>query len=131
MRRLLQVFALMLVILSGSLPGLRLLGSAKAAPCTCGMPMDSCPMKAPERSSGPTAPCTLGAPATGFLYAAPRQAPSATRAERSEPLPWIQAPLPRAATRFLAAAGPAMLARPGPPFQPCSSRLAKLSVFRI
>ena len=123
MRRLIQVFALLLVILSG-LPGLGLPGSARPEPCSCGMPAGSCPMKMPERTSG-SAPCTTGIIPVSLLAAPCRvaQAPDARR----EASPFPPAAFPRAAR--LLASGPSVLARPGP--TPPLLTLAKLSVFRI
>jgi hypothetical protein len=119
---LLQVFALLLVVLAGSLPGLGLAGTARTEPCHCGMPAGTCPMRMPVRSPGP-APCGPAAPVS--LVSAPcrlAQAPDA----RKEPSPFPQAVCVRAVR--LLASGPSRLARPGParPLTP-----AELSVFRI
>jgi hypothetical protein len=128
-RRLVQVFALLLVILTGSLPGLRLLGPAQAEPCGCGMPADTCPMKMPVRSPG-SVPCTPGPVAPASLPAAPQVAQAPAADARREPSPFPQAS--RVSAARLLASGPSVLARPGPepPFQACPT-LAQLSVLRI
>jgi len=131
MRRMLQVFALLLAVLAGSLPGLSLPGPARPEPCRCGMPMDTCPMKMPVRAPSPGNPCNAGATAPGFILAAPVRLAQAPRAELSrEPSPFPRATFVSAVQ--LLAAGPSVLPRPGPvpPVQPCPS-LAMLSVFRI
>jgi hypothetical protein len=117
-RRLIQVFALLLVILSGSLAGLRL--PSPAEPCHCGMPMDTCPMKMPARS----APCGPGLALASLPAALCRlaQAPDV----RKEPSPFP--PAVWSAPRLLAS-GPSVLARPGP--VPPLLTQARLSVFRI
>jgi len=129
-RRLLQIVALLVVILTGSLPGLRLLAAEQPDACACGMPMGSCPMKQPVRSTGST-PCAPGAPAPLALVAAPGQlaalAPASERRQEPSPFPRISVRM----ARFLAA-GPAVLARPGPvPLGSRAPSLAMLSVFRI
>jgi len=123
-----QVFALLLMVLAGSLPGLSLLAPARSETCGCGMPADTCPMKMPSRSPGP-APCNPATPAPVAALAAPCAVAQAADARR-EPSPFPQSSYVPA-TRFLAA-GPSALARPGPvpPFEPCPT-LAQLSVFRI
>ena len=123
MRRLLQVFALLLVILAGSLPGLSL--PAPAEPCRCGMPVDACPMKMPVRSSG-SAPGGLVAPVS-LVTAACRLAQAPARDARREASPFPLAAGTGAAR--LLASGPALLARPGP--HPPLLTPARLSVFRI
>ena len=130
MRRLMQVVALVLAILSGSLPGLYLLGAGQAEPCCAMVPVGPCPCP-PTRSSGPTAPCGLATAAPIALLAAPcRQAQ--TRPARTEPSPLPPTWLARGAARP-ALADPSVLARPGPtpPPGPCPDRHALLSVFRI
>jgi len=126
-RRMIQVLALLLVILTGSLPGLRLPGTAQAGRC-CGA--DGCPCRMPSRTPGPNAPC--GAPATtpAALPAAPCQVAQA-RPAQSEPSPVPPAVLALACRLTLA--GPAVLARPGPaaPPGPRPDLQPLLSVFRI
>ena len=131
MRRMLQVVVLLLAILAGSLPGLRLLAAPRPETCDCGMPADNCPMKMPVRTPGsaPSSPCAPGAPAPVSLLSAPcRFAQAGER--RLEPSPLPQGFL-RPVTARLAAV-PAVLPRPGPADPvPSSQRLALLSVFRI
>jgi hypothetical protein len=125
---LIQVFALMLAILSGSLPGLHLLGPAPSPSCCGKMPMPDCPCR-PSRSSGPNAPCGLATTAPAAILAAPcRQAQ--TRPVRPEPSPVPPASLERTAAR-LPLDDPSRLARPGPSPGPGPDRHALLSVFRI
>ncbi|MDR3670630.1 MAG: hypothetical protein P4L36_07295 [Holophaga sp.] len=125
MRRLFQVFALLLVILSGSMPGLTLPVAAQPEPCRCGMPMDSCPMKMPVRTG--SAPGGLAAPVS-LVTAASRLAQAPAQDARREASPFPQAACPSSAARLLAS-GPALLARPGPTLTPPTP--ARLSVFRI
>lgn len=129
MRRSIQVLALLLMILAGSLPGLRLLGPAHVEPCCADGPQ--CPCRMPDRSPAPDAPCGLAATAPPALLAAPcRQAQ--VRPARTEPSPFPPACLARVAAR-LPLADPSCLARPGPtpPPVPSADRPALLSVFRI
>ena len=133
MRRTLQVIALLIAILCGSVPGLRLLGAATAG-CRCGaVPMDSCPCRTPSRPSGTTAPCAPGGIAPVAALTSPcSAAQSAVRPARSEPSPVPPALLAAGRGRFLDA-GPSLLARPGPVplFDSGPDRLAKLSLLRI
>jgi hypothetical protein len=127
-RRLIQVFALLLVILAGSLPGLRLLGTATGG-CCASVPGQPCPCRMPARSPGPDVPCGLAATAPAAILAAPcRQAQ--TRPARREPSP---CPPSLLAVSRPALACPAPLARPGPalPPGPAPDRQTLLSVFRI
>jgi len=126
-RRLIQVLALALVVLSGSMPGLYLLSASRTDPCCADMPGMPC---CPARSAGPTAPCGLATAAPVAALAAPcRQAQ--TRPPRTEPSPLPPAFLAPSAAR-LALADPSLLARPGPPPPgSCPDRHALLSVFRI
>lgn len=128
MRRMIQAIALLLAVLSGSLPGLYLLGQARSESCCVTMP--ECPCR-PERSPGPRVPCAPAANAPAAILAAPCRAAQA-RAPRREPSPLPQAFLAQAAARF-PLADPSVLARPGPcaPPGPCLDRPALLSVFRI
>ena len=128
MRKLIQVLALLVVILSGSLPGLRLLESAPAERC-CGA--DACPCRMPARSPGPTAPCGVATTAPAALPAAPREV-AQTSPARTEPSPIPAAVLAQLATR-MRLADPSVLARPGPaaPPGPRPDRQPLLSVFRI
>jgi hypothetical protein len=131
-RRCIQVFALLLVILSGSLAGLSLAGPAQSPCCGCApVPAEPCPCRTPARAPGPTAPCGLAATAPAALLAAPcRQAQ--TRPLRAEPSPCPRILLARAGARLLRE-DPSVLARPGPtpPPGPALDRPALLSVFRI
>jgi len=127
MRRFIQVFALLLVILAGSLPGLRLLGPAAAGCCGCaGVPEQPCPCRAPARSPGADVPCGLAAAAPAAILAAPcRQAQA--RPARREPSP-CPPPLLAAVRQ-----DPPAPARPGSasPPGPAPDRQSLLSVFRI
>jgi hypothetical protein len=126
-RRLIQVFALLMMILAGSLPGLRLLGPARPESCCANLP--ACPCL-PSRSPAPTAPCGLSVTAPVAVLAAPcRQAQ--VRPARTEPSPFPTACLARFAR--LPLTEPCGLARPGPtpPPSPTLDRPALLSVFRI
>jgi len=126
-RRMIQVLALLLVILTGSLPGLRLLGPAQAERC-CGA--DACPCRMPARTPGSGAPCGAPATAPAALPSAPCQVAQA-RPARTEPSPVPPAVLALACR--LALAGPSVLARPGPaaPPGPRPDLQPLLSVFRI
>lgn len=131
---MLQVVVLLLAILAGSLPGLRLLAAPRPETCDCGMPTDSCPMKMPVRSPGsaPSSPCAPGAPAPVSLLTAPSQFAQAPE-RRLEPSPFPRGSVrPVAMMAAMLAAVPAVLPRPGPADPlPSSQRLAMLSVFRI
>jgi len=130
-RRLIQVLALVLVVLSGSLPGLYLLGSTRVEACCAGVPAEPCPCPMPARSSGPIAPCGLAA-ATPVAQAAAPSRQAQTRPARIEPSPLPLICLAWSAAR-LPLADPSLLAHPGPtpPPGPCPDRHALLSVFRI
>jgi len=127
-RRLIQVFALMLAILSGSLPGAYLLGPAPSASCCGSMPTPECPCR-PARSPGPTAPCGLATTSPAAILAAPCRL-AQTRPARPEPSPFPPVCPERTAAR-LPLDDPSLLARPGPAPGPGPDRHALLSVFRI
>ena len=127
MRRFLQLMALLVMVLAGSLPGLRLLESSGPMPCCVHMDGQPCPCRAPSRAPGPTAPCGLGLAAPAVL-AAPGL-PAQAEARRAEPSP---------CPGFVLASGPrpdgdpAVLARPGATLRlPPLDRQALLKVFRI
>jgi hypothetical protein len=123
-RRMIQVFALLMVILTGSLPGAYLLGAAHVEPC-CATKLD-CPCPMPAHSPGPTAP-GLAATAPATVTAPCLQA----QIRPSEPSP-LPSTLAWSVARF-PLAEPSVLARPGPtaPPGPTQDRHALLSVFRI
>jgi hypothetical protein len=121
-RRLIQVFALLVVVLAGSLPGLYLLGPARPRPCCADMP---CPCPPPTRVPGPVAPCGLTVAPVAVAVAPGEQA-----GPRTEPSPLPPSWLAPSAAR-LSLAGPGLLARPGPPPGRGADHPAWLSVFRI
>lgn len=123
-RRMIQVMALLLAILSGSLPGLYLLGQARSESCCATRSDCPCP---PSRTAGPRVPAGMAANAPAASLAAPSHR---AQAERREPSPLPRTFLAQAAAR-LALADPSMLARPGPAASPGPDRHALLSVFRI
>ena len=129
MRRFVQLMALVVMVLAGSMPGLHLLGPAHPHSCCASMPQCPCPM--PDRSPAPIAPCGLGANAPVVLPANPSEA-AWKRQGSTEPVPFPRALQPRAAA-LLAASSPRIPARPGPSLPPGSGpgRQAALSVFRI
>ncbi len=132
MRRCIQIFTLLLAILSGSLAGLRLPGPEPDRCCGCApMPAQPCPCRMPVRSPGPDAPCGLAATAPVAILADPcRQAQ--TRPLRREPSPCPQFLLAQTGSR-LPRTDPSGLAHPGPtsPPGPTLDRPVLLSVFRI
>ena len=132
MRRCIQIFALLLAILSGSLAGLRLPGPEPSPCCACApLPAQPCPCRMPVRAPGPAAPCGLTATAPVAILVAPcRQAQ--TRPLRREPSPCPQFLLAQTGARMLRT-DPSGLARPGPmsPPGPTLDRPVLLSVFRI
>ncbi|MGA2079231.1 MAG: hypothetical protein ABSH53_01250 [Holophaga sp.] len=125
MRRFIQLMALLVMVLAGSLPGLHLLGPSWPAPCCAHMAGQPCPC--PSRAPGPTAPCGLGQTAPALL-AAPAL-PAQAEARKAEPSPcpgFVLASAPRLE------GDPAVLARPGPILRlPPLDRQALLAVFRI
>jgi len=136
-RRTLQVIALLAAILFGSVPGLRLLGSARPEPCPCcAVPTGTCPCPMPDRAPGPATPCAPCAAPVAAL-AAPWATQGSVlqavvRAERTEPSPVPRYLLAAWGTR-LPDSGPSTLARPSPvpPFDSGPARLAKLTLLRI
>ena len=127
MRRLIQVLAFLVVILSGSLPGVRLLGTSQAERC-CGV--DACPCRMPARTPGPDAPCGVATTSPAAFLAAPCEA-AQSHLPRTEPSPIPRTVLAQAATGMLLA-DPSVLARPGPTAPgPSPDWQPLLSVFRI
>jgi len=131
LRRIFQTIAFLVMILTGSLPGLQAALLARADACCATMDADGCPCSMP-RAPGPAAPCGMAAAGPAALLQAPVRAPrGATRARLQEPSPVPPACLAQVPARSLAAA-PRAPARPGPapPFPPGLSQAA-LSLFRI
>jgi len=136
LRRLIQVFALLAMVLTGSWPGVSLAATSKPMPCCADLPAGQCPRQRP--ASGPPTPCcptdTGRTPQTQVLATAVQAVAPATQAQaqRREPSP---------APAFALAAEDARLvpeqllarAQPGraPPFARALERQARLSVFRI
>ena len=132
LRRTLHVIALLIAILCGSIPGLRLLGSTRTEPCPCCAGPCRMPERAPAAPCGPAAPCHPGATAPVAALAAACSAVQTASRPRTEPSPLPRFLLAAREGRFLDA-GPSVLARPGPvpPFDSGPTRLAKLSLLRI
>jgi len=130
LRRIVQTVVLLVMILTGSLPGLQW-AAAAAGSCCATMPRDACPCRTPSGAPGSGAPCWAAAPAVALVAAPCRAAQAASAPRRREPSPLPPACLALAAPRPLAA-GPVVLPRPGPaPPLPPDLTQAALSVFRI
>ena len=130
MRRFVQLLALVVMILTGSVPGLYLLGPSRPMACCAFMGHKPCPCRSSDRSPGPAAPCGPGLRVPAALLAAPAALAPAGSAHR-EPAPFPQI-RPAGTIARLLAADPGLQARPGPaPPGLDRNPQAWLSLFRI
>ena len=133
LRRIFQTIAFLVMILTGSMPGLQAALLARGDACCASMDADGCPCSMPSRAPGPAAPCGLEAAGPAALIQAPDTAPErAAQARLQEPSPVppaLQAPDP-ARSPAAAQQAPARPS-PAPPFPSRLMTQAALSLFRI
>lgn len=129
-RRFVQLMVLVAMILTGSVPGLHLLGPSRPLACCARMDPKSCPCRDTDRSPGPDAPCGPGLTIPAALLAVPGMPPQA-RPERREPAPFPRI-RPAGMLARLRASSQGLRPRPGAaPPGASGDPQARLTVFRI